>query len=77
MGAIDKEHEYVKMALRLRGSSLSKVAQDLGVSAAAVTYVSKGVSSSNRIEKHIAQLLGVECSAIWPSRYQSGEVSER
>lgn len=70
MSAIHKEHEYVKMALRLKGSSLSEVAKDLGVSAAAVTYASKGASSSNRIEKYIAQVLGVERSAIWPSRYK-------
>lgn len=64
------------MRLRLSGSSLSQIARELEVSAAAVTYVSKGISRSERIEQHIASFLETTPSSIWPARYSKKEVSK-
>lgn len=63
------KHEWIKCHLRLRGSSLAKVAQELGLSPATVTIVSQGMRKSHRIESTISQKLGVPAAQLWPEKY--------
>ncbi|MDC7694277.1 helix-turn-helix domain-containing protein [Asticcacaulis sp. DXS10W] len=58
-------HEWIKGALRLRGSSFADVARRTGVTAAAVYYVSKGKSRSSRVETAIAEIIGYSPAEIW------------
>jgi lambda repressor-like predicted transcriptional regulator len=64
-----RRHLRIKESLRLRGSSLSEIARDLNVSASTVTIVSQGHRRSERIERAIAQALGLSPSEVWPDRY--------
>ncbi len=58
-------HEWVKGALKRRGSSLSDVARRTGVTASAVYYVSKGKSRSLRVEQVICEIVGYSPAEIW------------
>ncbi len=56
------------MRLRLAGSSLANIAQEMGVAATTVTHVSQGRCRSRRIERAIASKLGTTPEALWPDR---------
>ena len=62
--------ERIKMELRLRGSSLTAIARELGVNPAIMTNVCKGVRRSRRIEAVIAQRLGRPLEKLWPEYYR-------
>jgi Ner family transcriptional regulator len=64
-----KQHEQIKMRLRLAGTSLAQVARDLGVAPTTVTSVSQGARRSRRIEATIAQRLSTTAAKLWPDRY--------
>ena len=64
-----QRHEQIKMRLRLAGSSLSRVARELGVTATTVTSVSQGYRRSRRIEQAIAAKLKETPERLWPGRY--------
>jgi lambda repressor-like predicted transcriptional regulator len=64
-----EQHERIKMRLRLAGSSLAKIARELGVAATTVTSVSQGYRRSRRIEGAIAAKLGKQAVSLWPERY--------
>ncbi len=59
-------HERMKAELRIRGTSLAKLARELGVSDSALTLVGKRMTKSNRIEKALANALGVEQADLFP-----------
>lgn len=64
-----RQHERIKMQLRLHGSSLADVARDLSVARTSVTAVCQGTHRSRRIEAAIAGKLGVSPEQLWPERY--------
>lgn len=64
-----EQHEYIKMRLRLVGSSLAIIARELGIQPTTVTAASLGKRRSRRIETAIADRLGVTPRALWPERY--------
>ena len=66
-----QRHEWIKMQLRLAGSSLTQVARDLGVQRSTVAAVSRGTSRSRRIEERIAAELATTPARLWPNRYPS------
>lgn len=68
----DKRHARIKSALMLRGTSLSSIARDLGVSPGTVSIVSRGFRRSRRIEAAIAKALEASPKDIWPDRYADG-----
>ena len=70
-----RQHESIKMRLRLQGSSLAEVARELAVTRTTVTAVSQGRCRSQRIEAAIAVKLGMNVEQLWPERYRatSGE----
>lgn len=64
-----EQHEWVKMHLRLAGSSLAEIARELGVAPTTVTSVSQGARRSRRIEATIARRLSMQPAQLWPERY--------
>ncbi|MEP5376239.1 MAG: helix-turn-helix domain-containing protein [Hyphomicrobiales bacterium] len=50
-------HERLKADLRVRGNSLAKIAQELGVTDGAVTQVGKRISRSAKIERAMSDAL--------------------
>lgn len=64
-----RQHERIKMRLRLGGCSLADIARELGVARTTVTSVSQGYRRSRRIEGAIADKLGVTPAQLWPDRY--------
>ncbi len=59
--------EWIKFQLRLRGTTLSAMARELGVSRQAMGQTL--VSSYPKMEQAIATRLGLEPWNIWPERY--------
>lgn len=64
------DHERRKMELRLRGSSMRKVAAIVGVQPGSVTAVSQGRRRSRRIEEALAVALGTTPEQLFPDRYE-------
>ena len=64
-----RQHEWIKMELRLRGSSLADVARELGVTRSTVTAVCLGHRRSQRIESMIGMKLGMPVERLWPNRH--------
>lgn len=71
-----RQHEQIKMRLRLRGSSLAQIARELAVARTSVTAVCQGGHRSRRIEAAIAAKLGVTPEQLWPSRYRAAPAEE-
>ena len=65
-----QRNEWIKFQLRVRGSSFSKLARDLGVTRQAVRNAL--TSRYPRMERVIAREIGLEPHVIWPERYWTG-----
>lgn len=62
--------EEIKARLRMRGTSLSEIANELGISAPVVSVTIRYSNRrSRRVENAVAKAIGVEPSEIWPDRY--------
>jgi Ner family transcriptional regulator len=61
--------EWIKYQLRVRGSSLSAIARELGVSRHAPRLALD--KPYPRMERAIAAKLGVEPRSLWPERYDA------
>ena len=64
-----RQHEQIKMRLRLHGSSLAEIARALSVTRTTVTAVCQGRCRSLGVEAAIAAALGVTPEQLWPDRY--------
>lgn len=62
-------HERLKAELRIRGTSLARIARELGVTDSALSLVGKGYHRSSRIEKALADAVGVTAEELFPHRY--------
>lgn len=62
-----QRREWIKYQLRLKDSSMAKIARRLGVSRQAVTNAL--VSPYPRMERAIAYELGTTPDQLWPERY--------
>ena len=71
MAPARRQHEHIKMRLRLQGSSLAAIARELSVARTSVTAVCQGAHRSKRIEAAIAAKLGVTPQQLWPERYRT------
>ncbi|WP_090525220.1 helix-turn-helix domain-containing protein [Paracoccus isoporae] len=69
MAEINVAHERLKTDLRLRGTNMTELARDLGVTPASVTTVSQGVRRSARIEAALAAAVGRTVAEVFPDRY--------
>lgn len=65
-----QRNEWIKYQLRRRGSSLSKLARRLGVTRQAVRNAL--ITRYPKMERAIAEEIGVHPGHIWPERYTSG-----
>ena len=61
-------HERLKAELRIRGTSLAKVARQLGVTDSALTLVGKRMCRSDRIERALAEALDMTPDELFPDR---------
>ncbi len=61
--------EWIKMKLRVAGSSSSKVAAKLGLSHSTISTVIRGHRTSKRIYEAVAKELGLPVTTIWPEVY--------
>jgi lambda repressor-like predicted transcriptional regulator len=57
--------EEIKAALRIKGITLTALADELRLSRSMVTQVIHGYARSRRVEERIARLLGKSVGAIW------------
>lgn len=70
-----QRNEWIKFQLRMRGSSLSKLARRLGVTRQAVRNAL--ASPYPRMERVIADEIGLKPENIWPERYEHRERQSR
>lgn len=68
------DHERLKMELRVRGTSMSKIAAKMGVLPGSVTTVSQGIRRSKRIEAALAEAVGQTVEELFPDRYNPEKV---
>lgn len=64
-------HERLKTALRRRGTSLNRIAKELGVTSAAVSFVGLRKNRSERIEQALADALDITPDELF------SEISEK
>ncbi|UJB63602.1 helix-turn-helix domain-containing protein [Acidovorax sp. YS12] len=57
--------EEIKAALRIKGITLTALAQELGLSRSMVTHVIHGHARSERVEQRVAQAIGKPATALW------------
>jgi lambda repressor-like predicted transcriptional regulator len=57
--------EEIKAALRMKGVTLSALADDVGVSRSMVTHVIHGHARSANVMEKIAKIIGKPVGAIW------------
>ena len=63
-----QRNEWIKYQLRMRGSSLSKLARRLGVTRQAVRNAL--ATPYPKMERAIAEEIGIHPGYIWPERYE-------
>ena len=68
-------NEWIKFQLRLRGSSLSQLARDQGVTRQAVRNALS--SRYPKMERVIAAAIGLDPRVIWPERYAADPEEEQ
>jgi len=76
MARDNRNHQWIKLALRKRGSSLALIAKQQGVSLSTVCMVSRGSGRSRRVEAAIADAIGFPPAQIWPDRYATTDLTE-
>lgn len=57
--------EEIKAAIRMKGTTPTAIAEELGVSRSMVSHVINGNARSARIQARIAQVIGKPVTAIW------------
>lgn len=60
--------EEIKAAIRMKGTTPTAIAEELGVSRSMVSHVINGNAKSERIAQRIAQIVGKSVDAIWPPK---------
>ncbi len=63
--------EDIKAALRKRGWTLADIAKELGIGPSAVSHALTR-QRSRRVEKTIADKIGLSLHEVWPQRYKGG-----
>lgn len=72
-----KKHERIKGHLALLGLTFSSIARDLQIKPSSVVIISQGHRRSDRIQRAIAEALGMTPEQLWPDRYAKGEARVR
>lgn len=58
--------ELIKAAIRMKGTTPSAIADELGVSRSTVSLVISGRGVSARISEHISKVTGLPVTTLWP-----------
>lgn len=72
-----RDHEWRKAELRRRGTTIAQVARDLGITQGSLSLVSTGRHRSKRIERALADALGMTPETLFPDRYQTKSARRR
>ncbi|WP_096375971.1 helix-turn-helix domain-containing protein [Pseudomonas chlororaphis] len=67
--------EWIKYQLRARGTSLAQLARELNVSGPAIKNVKR--TAYPRMERAIAEALGLKPAEIWPERWATNDAPHR
>jgi len=67
--------EWIKYQLRAKGTSLAKLARELGVSDTAVKNAKR--TAYPRMERAIAKALGLKPIDLWPERWNANGTPQR
>lgn len=67
--------EWIKYQLRARGTSLAQLSRELGVSDTAVKNAKR--TAYPRMERAIAEALGLKPSDLWPERWNGNGTPHR
>jgi lambda repressor-like predicted transcriptional regulator len=62
---------YIQAELKRLGITQVEIAHKFGVSAPFVGKLIRGETSSHRIARHVARLLGKRVHDLWPNRYHN------
>jgi len=65
-----EKHSLLKFRLSQNGTSMAKIARELGITNSSVTVVSQGYRRSKRVEKALAEALNTTPELLFPSRYE-------
>lgn len=60
--------ELIKAAIRMKGTTPSAIADELGVSRSTVSLVISGQGVSARVSAHISMITGLPISTLWPAK---------
>lgn len=66
-GLTDMHPEQIKAAMRMKGTTPSALADEMGVANSTVSQVISGRSVSARIQKRISEVTGHAVEVLWPS----------
>ncbi|MDR1424275.1 MAG: helix-turn-helix domain-containing protein [Azoarcus sp.] len=69
--------EEIKAALRMKGMTQARLADQLGVARATVSMVISGASHSARIQQAVADVLELSQNEIWPERVRIRRTQEQ
>ncbi|WP_373418507.1 helix-turn-helix domain-containing protein [Roseinatronobacter sp. S2] len=69
LGARALRHEEIKRSLKAAGSSITDIADELGIAPSTVTIVCQGHRVSDRIQQKVAERLSTTAEELFPERY--------
>ena len=67
------EHEYTKYRVRAVGLTFADLAVKLSVSKSMITRVSQGKTISDKVQRGIADAVGLPAEKLWPKRYPANK----
>ena len=62
--------ELIKAAIRMKGSSVAAIANELQLSMSTVSSVMHGRGVSYRVARRIAEVTGLPMTTLWPGKYR-------
>jgi lambda repressor-like predicted transcriptional regulator len=60
--------EQIKAAIRMKGTTPSVLAEELGIAKATMSQVIHGRGVSSRVSERISKLIGVPVKDLWPTK---------
>lgn len=68
--------EQIKAAIRMKGTTPSAIAVELGVSSNSVSHVIHGRGTSARVARCISNVTGLSVHILWPGKYEITHASQ-
>jgi len=60
--------EEIKAAMRIKGVTMSMLADEMGVSVTSVARVVNGTTRSQRIQDRVSDIVGKPVKVLWPAQ---------